>query len=1070
MTLRKKTALGISFIIACLVLVSYIISSIVMERYVWQWEQANTQKNLERAVSVFQEDIKFLDSIAVDWASWDDTCTFVEQGCGDYVANNLVASTYINYQLNFLLVYDPAGNPVYARAFDLGEEKFVGLPRGLREHFYPGSLLLDHEDQGSYYPGVIILPQGPAMVASRPILTSEGQGPVRGTLVMGRLLGPGVIDKLAGRLLLNLSIYTVGEEIPVPGNGSLEGLEQDKVLALGDSKVAGYTLLRDIYGEPALVLEAVLPREVHRLGLFALRYQVISYLVLGLLFCGFILFFLEQNILSRLGHIFREVKEIGEKGLTSRRLEEGSSRDELSVLTREINRMLEKMEHDFEMQKKVEEKLQKSERKFRELHEGSRDGWVMLNKDLFITGCNTSYEEMLGYTLDELRGCTSLDITPARWHGWEAEEIIERQLHARGYSEIYQKEYRRKDGTIIPVEVRSYVTRENGEIKGYWAFVRDITGRKQAETALQLEKDFINAVIDTVGSLVLVLDQEGRIVRVNRSFQEVTGYQFEEVAGCYYWDIFLEEDEVELARTFFSALVPEDFPYDLESNWKTREGKGRLFHWSNTAVQSEDGQIKYYISTGLDITERKESENRLREINEKLVTIIHASPLAVISLDSERKVSSWSSAAERLFGWSEMEVLQRPVPMVPPSRIKEFEDLCGSVMKGKSFTEIETEYRRIDHQTINVSLSTAPLRDNTGKVTGIMLIVMDITERKQAEEKVRYLSFHDKLTGLYNRAYFEEELKRLDTERQLPLTIIIGDANGLKLVNDAFGHQQGDNLLKEIARVLQDACRDEDMVSRWGGDEFAILLPRTSREAGEMVMERIRKKCQEVESLPIPLSIGLGLATKKQQEMETGELIKKAESRMYQNKLAEGKKFRMSVIASLLRELGEKYYEKEEHVWRMQHLALQLGSRLGCTEGELEDLAMAIALHDIGKLALPESILMKKTPLTPEEWDVIREHPERGYHVALSSNELAHIAPVILGHHERWDGRGYPQGLAGEEIPLLSRIIAVVDAYDVMTHRQVYKEAVSRGEALAEIKKHSGTQFDPRVAEEFLRL
>jgi diguanylate cyclase (GGDEF)-like protein/PAS domain S-box-containing protein len=362
--------------------------------------------------------------------------------------------------------------------------------------------------------------------------------------------------------------------------------------------------------------------------------------------------------------------------------------------------------------------------------------------------------------------------------------------------------------------------------------------------------------------------------------------------------------------------------------------------------------------------------------------------------------------------------------------------------------------------------------DGAGDVVAIEGFIQDITERMQMEEEARYLNYHDALTGLYNRAYLDEQRKLLDTAKNLPLTVMIGDINGLKLINDAFGHDEGDKLLIEIAHILRKCCRPQDIVARTGGDEFCILMPKTDIQTAQLIQKAITEVCadygNEVGKQVYYASISLGNATKTFADESILVTMKLAEQYMYKRKLLEQKSILSSIMSSIKTTMFEKSHETEEHAERMAELSKKVGSVLNLTEEQLNDLELLSTLHDIGKISIDENILSKKGRLTNDEWYEIKRHPEIGYRIALSSAELKDIAEYILCHHEWWDGSGYPQGLKGGEIPLLSRIISIIDAYDAMTQDRPYRKAMSAEAALHEIGRNAGTQFDPKIAEVFI--
>jgi HD-GYP domain-containing protein (c-di-GMP phosphodiesterase class II) len=292
----------------------------------------------------------------------------------------------------------------------------------------------------------------------------------------------------------------------------------------------------------------------------------------------------------------------------------------------------------------------------------------------------------------------------------------------------------------------------------------------------------------------------------------------------------------------------------------------------------------------------------------------------------------------------------------------------------------------------------------------------------------------------------------------------------LKLINDAFGHEEGDRLLRQIALILRESCRKEDVVARLGGDEFGVFLPRTSAEAAGEIIPRIKHLCSQKNIGPMQLSIALGAVTKETPSQDMGKILRDAEEKMYQTKLLESKGIRTSLYVSLQKVLFEKSYETEEHTVRLKELSFRMASSLGLSPTEVSNLSLLASWHDIGMAALPEEILRKIGPLTGEEGDRIRKHPEIGYRLAESSPELVAIAEAILYHHENWDGSGYPLGLKGEKIPLASRILAIVDAFDILTHGPPYDETLDQKAALDEIWKATGSKFDPKAVDTFLNL
>ena len=464
---------------------------------------------------------------------------------------------------------------------------------------------------------------------------------------------------------------------------------------------------------------------------------------------------------------------------------------------------------------------------------------------------------------------------------------------------------------------------------------------------------------------------------------------------------------------------------------------------------------------------KHQKEKMAREREEWLSATLTSIGDAVITVDGRSRVTFMNAAAQGLTGWNAKDVIGRKAA-----------DMCNIIQNDGVDADRFISQRAVredilinkEGREIPVDYNAAPIKNYKGDTTGMVFVLRDISERRAAEERIKYLSFHDRLTDLYSRDYFEEELRRVDTPRELPLALVMGDVNGLKLVNDVFGHVEGDRLLRKIAEALKGACRKEDMVARWGGDEFVVLLPRTTETLAIEFAKRVRALCSESGGTPIQPSIALGIVTKERADQNLGELLKIAEDRMYRNKLMERKSTRSAIIYSLQKTVQEKSLEMGEHAVRLKNMSLEVGRAIGLPDDKLDELSLLAMLHDIGKLAISDQILGKPGRLLPEEWEAMQSHLEIGYRIVESTPELAHIGEALLAHHEWWDGTGYPKRLNGEQIPLISRILAIVDAYDVMTHDRPYRLAMGRDEALRELQQCAGTQFDPRLVQSFVQL
>lgn len=354
--------------------------------------------------------------------------------------------------------------------------------------------------------------------------------------------------------------------------------------------------------------------------------------------------------------------------------------------------------------------------------------------------------------------------------------------------------------------------------------------------------------------------------------------------------------------------------------------------------------------------------------------------------------------------------------------------------------------------------------------TVIHSLIRDMSEHMDLKEKLKHISYHDQLTGIYNRHYFEEELQRLNVRRNLPLTVMMADVNGLKLINDSFGHAVGDKLLQKVAVLIKKGCREDDIISRIGGDEFMVLFPQTDSNEVNRIEKRIQELTAQEKLESLDISISFGWATKHTEAEDISDILKKAEDYLYKKKLFESPSMRGRTINTIIHTLHEKNKREEAHSYRVSAICEAMGEVLGLSADEIKELKNVGLLHDIGKIAVDELMLNKPGKLTVEEWNEMARHPEIGYRILSTVNDMAEMAEHVLAHHERWDGSGYPKGLKGHEIPLQARIITLADAFDAMTSDRPYRKALSQQTAINELVHNAGTQFDPQLVEEFLRM
>ena len=361
----------------------------------------------------------------------------------------------------------------------------------------------------------------------------------------------------------------------------------------------------------------------------------------------------------------------------------------------------------------------------------------------------------------------------------------------------------------------------------------------------------------------------------------------------------------------------------------------------------------------------------------------------------------------------------------------------------------------------------------------------------RAEQKSRI----DELTGLFNRRHFEERLKEEVARHSRygdPFSILMLDLDNFKTYNDVYGHPAGDNLLGQLGEIIKSSVRDADQAFRYGGDEFVVILAQTARDDAYVVAERVRGQiADQMERKSITVTCSIGLASYPADGVIAGELVNGADTALYYAKWTggnriyfsskaaseplddgriHGKRNGLSAVYALVSVVEARDPYVYGHSRRVNTYAVALAEALGLSPDEVSRVSTAALLHDIGKIGIPDEVLNKKEKLSRENWETIKAHPRLGTNIVSNIPQLVGCADSILHHHERWDGRGYPEGLKGEQIPLESRILAIADSFEAMSSARPYRPALSREDVLLELRKGAGSQFDPNLVEVFIGI
>lgn len=572
----------------------------------------------------------------------------------------------------------------------------------------------------------------------------------------------------------------------------------------------------------------------------------------------------------------------------------------------------------------------------------------------------------------------------------------------------------------------------------------------------------------------IIFNEEGapsdyEFLEVNSIFEEKIGLNRNDIIGSRLSTVFGYMDQSEFDRlNYFAYGAIKNGKQEFELYYRY------VAKWYRVNLYSpkENYIVMYFIG----ITNEKNQLIELEHSRRRMENIIEATNVGTWELDLETGEYFYNERWASMLGYTLDELT--PINTSTWKRLVHPEDLAVQLTRDEKLYTKEIDYYDEEYRMIHKDGSIVWIQDKgkviswtkDGKPHIISGTHTDITAKRKKQEEVLYLSYCDQLTGLYNRRYFEKILKEIDIADNLPITLIMADVNGLKLVNDSFGHNLGDELLKKSAEVIKKGCRKTDIIARLGGDEFVAILTKTSPMQAEQIIKRVNSIALKDKVGAIDISISFGYETKKSMNENIHDILKNAEDYMYRHKLYESSSIRNKTIDLIMNTLYEKSYREMQHSKRVSEICEALAMRMNFDKDKINQIKIAGLMHDIGKMGIDEKILNKPEKLNDDEQKEVKRHPEIGYRILSSSNEFSEIAEYVLKHHERLDGKGYPGGFNGEEISIQSRIIAIADAYDAMTSDRPYRKGMCPEMALAEIKRCSGTQFDTDISFIFTKM
>lgn len=638
-------------------------------------------------------------------------------------------------------------------------------------------------------------------------------------------------------------------------------------------------------------------------------------------------------------------------------------------------------------------------------------------------------------------------------------------------------------------QVISYQTFENYTQKYYLASVfyvkfdqeyryvisiRDITSQQNIENQLLEMNNRLSEIARQSRTVIWEVDREGRYTYLNTISEDVFGYKNSDMIGHFFYEFYPYEDRLEFKEKVLGLMNRNESVVGFESPYQTKNGE-KIWLLSNSSPKlNEEGICVGYRGSDVDITEKHKIQLALKQSEEKyrFITENTSDVIWIVNLD-DYKFSYISPAVYQLRGFTAEEAMSQSIDesmtaeswqLIQDTIENSLGDFILDPQHPKHYILTIEQYHK-NGSMLWVEISVR-YRFNDLNQIEIIGISRDVTERKRIDDEIRYLSFHDQLTGLYNRRYYDIEVERLNTTRNLPISFITADINGLKMTNDVFGHNSGDELIKLAAKTLKEVCREDDIIVRLGGDEFIVVLPKTDIKDCEKIVSRIHSNLKSQHDSRYTLSLSIGYSSKEIMDQEISDVVNQADRFMYQHKLIESEVYKRQLLGKIMNTLYKLDLDLRRHLKSLTLLVSQFGKYLKLNSNQINQLKLAAMYHDIGKIGIDQEDIKQYQADRVKNEILLRRQPELSYQILRYITEYSEIANIVLSYHENYDGSGYPRGLKKDEISNESMMIHIVNNYDKLR----FNVGLSIEESIKQLKIQKGRELEPILCEKFCQM